>query len=433
MTIGDIIYVGLNANDISNAPTCSANFISIKQVASDIGTTGPTGPTGTGNLQTVLTAGNSATGSIATIGLTNNGVGSTSNPQLILNNSNATAGSNNGVPSIEFYKSGRTGAAGDIISSQNFYSNNYLGTKIEFAKIESSIRNTAAGNDDGSIGFSGIINGAMTEFFRVNGADSENNCFLPLDMNGQSIKSSSGNMTIQASAGDLNLQVPSGASGVNGNILIETSVNNATQRGTIDIKTTGAGGSAAASFGDINISAIPSSGISGNINILANPSGLGAGSVNITSKATTGSITLSSGVSSPRLIVNTNGVQETLLTTQGTATYTASTTLNLVSTVAAPFPTIYLNTITFSGSAVAQTISVITATNMPLNGIYYCYITNNNTAAGAITVNASLTTPGGTIRTTYTSNVVIPISGFAFGTLTKVGATTFIWSISLAA
>ena len=39
----------------------------------------------------------------------------------------------------------------------------------------------------------------------MNGADSENNCFLPLDMNGQSIKNSSGNMSIQTSIGNMTI------------------------------------------------------------------------------------------------------------------------------------------------------------------------------------------------------------------------------------
>jgi len=129
--------------------------------------------------------------------------------------------------------------------------------------------------------------------------------------------------------------------------------------------------------------------------------------------------------------ITTNGVQETLLTTQGTATY-SSPTLTLVTTASAPYPTIYTNLITFSGSAVAQTISAITVpTNMPVNGMYMVYITNNNTSAGAITVNA--TTLGTGIKTTYTANVVIPISGFALGSLTKVGASAWIWSINLVA
>ena len=129
--------------------------------------------------------------------------------------------------------------------------------------------------------------------------------------------------------------------------------------------------------------------------------------------------------------ITTNGVQETLLTTQGTATY-SSPTLTLVTTASAPYPTTYGNIITFSGSAVAQTISAITVpTNMPVNAMYYCYITNSNTSLGAITINA--TSLGTGIKTTYTSPVVIPISGFALGTLTKVGSSAFVWSVNVVA
>jgi len=130
-------------------------------------------------------------------------------------------------------------------------------------------------------------------------------------------------------------------------------------------------------------------------------------------------------------IIGLTGVQETLLTTQGTAIFSA-TTLTLVSTGSAPYPTSYANIITFSGSTVAQTITAITVpTNMPVNGMYYCYMTNSNTSAGAITVNA--TGLGTGIKTTYTSNVVIPISGFALATLTKVGSAVYIFSINLVA
>ena len=129
--------------------------------------------------------------------------------------------------------------------------------------------------------------------------------------------------------------------------------------------------------------------------------------------------------------ITTNGVQETLLTTQGTATY-SSPTLTILTTASAPYPTTYGNIITFSGSAVAQTISAITVpTNMPINGMYYCYITNSNTLLGAITINA--TSLGTGIKTTYTSAVIIPISGFALGTLTKVGSSAFVWSVNVVA
>jgi hypothetical protein len=162
------------------------------------GNTGPTG--GAGTLQQTLNLGNGATGVSAIISLSNSGIGYTSNPQLTLNNSNATVGITGGVPSVEYYKSGRNAVAGDVIGSQIFYANNFAGTKTEFAKIEASVRNTALGNDDGSISFSALQNGAFTTYFTINGSDNENNCLLPLDMNGQAIKSSSGNLTLSATS-----------------------------------------------------------------------------------------------------------------------------------------------------------------------------------------------------------------------------------------
>jgi len=124
--------------------------------------------------------------------------GYTASPNLQLFNINPTAGATTGVPSASYYKNGRNAIAGDVIASNHYYANNYLGTKTEFGAIEVNVRNTGAGNDDGSIGFYGLINGVRTEFFRLNGADSENNCFRALDMNGQDIKTSSGNLGISA-------------------------------------------------------------------------------------------------------------------------------------------------------------------------------------------------------------------------------------------
>ena len=120
---------------------------------------------------------------------------------LLLYNSSATAGALNGVPLVQSYaKQGRNAVAGDVIGQHSFFAKDYTGNAIEWANITASVRNNAVGNTDGSIALSGIINGTMTEFFRVNGADSENNMFLPLDMNGQSIKSSSGNLSLSSTA-----------------------------------------------------------------------------------------------------------------------------------------------------------------------------------------------------------------------------------------
>jgi hypothetical protein len=139
----------------------------------------------------------------------NSGIGHANQSQLVLDNNNVTSGATIGVPSVEYYKSGRNVVATDVIGSNHFYAKNYTGTKTQFAKIEANCRNTGLGNDDGSIGFFTTLNGTMTEMFRINGADSENNMFLPLDMNGNDVKSSSGNMSVStaSSTGTGNLSV----------------------------------------------------------------------------------------------------------------------------------------------------------------------------------------------------------------------------------
>jgi hypothetical protein len=106
----------------------------------------------------------------------------------------------NGVPLVEYYKSGRNGVSADIIASNDFYANNYAGVKTLFARVESAIRNTGVGNDDGSLGFYFATNGVLAEVFRFNGADNENNSFRPLDMNNQAIKTSTGSLTLSTTA-----------------------------------------------------------------------------------------------------------------------------------------------------------------------------------------------------------------------------------------
>ena len=146
----------------------------------------------------------------ATISLTNSGVGYTSNSHLTLNNSNGNTGNTAGVPSVEYYKSGRNAVVNDLIASQQFNANNYLGTKTTFGKIESIITSSSAPTgDDGALDFYTCVNGISSLVLRLNGADNENNSFRPLDMNGQIIKTSTGNLDINTTAsigtGNLNL------------------------------------------------------------------------------------------------------------------------------------------------------------------------------------------------------------------------------------
>jgi hypothetical protein len=140
------------------------------------------------------------TANSATFSLTAPQDGYTTNPNFTINATSATAGMTGGVPSVQYYKSGRNGANNDIIGSQQFFAKNSTGVKTEFAKIETTIRNVGVGNDDGAISIFATLNGTSTEFMRINGADGNNNFLRPLDMNGSAINSTSGNLSISASA-----------------------------------------------------------------------------------------------------------------------------------------------------------------------------------------------------------------------------------------
>ena len=205
---------------------------------------------GGSNLQAVLNAGNTATGTSASVILNNTTIGGAGNPQLNLTNSSATAGNTNGVPYQMFNKTGRNGVQNDIIGTTEYFARNYLGTIKSFGKIESVITNTnAPSGDDGALDFYTCVNGTSSLVLRLNGADNENNTFRPLDMNGQDLKTSSGNMNIStaSSAGTGNLTINSKAT------LTETALG-------IALNSTGTAGDAITltSFGNINL--IPASG-----------------------------------------------------------------------------------------------------------------------------------------------------------------------------
>jgi hypothetical protein len=145
--------------------------------------------------------------------------------QIELQNGNATAGNTTGVPSMDFYKFGRNVVQNDVISSLFFYAKNYLGTKTLFSKIETVVTNSSlGGGDDGALDFYTCVNGTSALVMRLNGADNENNSFRPLDMNGNNIRTASGNMTIDTSGssgtGTLTLATKDGTAGSGAGLLL---------------------------------------------------------------------------------------------------------------------------------------------------------------------------------------------------------------------
>lgn len=211
----------------SNAITINPTSITLTD-GTNTNTITATSAGASNTLQQVLDAGNVATGANATISLTNSGVGYTTNPTLIINNSNATAGNTTGVPSIELTKSGRNGAINDVVGSVFFNALDGAGVERTFGKIESTITtNTAPSNYDGALDFYSLINGTNNLVFRLNGADNENNSFRPFDLNGNALKTSTGNLNLDATSstgtGQISLN-PKASSNlyVNGDMLMAT-------------------------------------------------------------------------------------------------------------------------------------------------------------------------------------------------------------------
>lgn len=155
--------------------------------------------------------------------------GGSGNPQLVLQNTNASAGS----VAIETYKN-RTSAQNDTIYNHSIYAKNYLGNKTEYARISSVITNTSAGGgDDGSINIWTAVNGTVQNVFTFNGADNENNTFRPLDLTGNELKTSSGNLLINAGASTGTGHIILTPKTVGGEIQVNKPITNPT--GQIDI------------------------------------------------------------------------------------------------------------------------------------------------------------------------------------------------------
>ena len=150
------------------------------------------------SINTILTNPSASGGGTTTI----IGSGVVGKPALIL--TNAPSNLTNNPTTLElYYNKSIPGVNNDQLARISFQGEDNAGTKTEFAQIQCVATNVnpAPGvGCDGAIDLNCAINGAMNTLMRINGADNEINAFRPIDMNGQDIKTSSGNMTIQTTS-----------------------------------------------------------------------------------------------------------------------------------------------------------------------------------------------------------------------------------------
>ena len=143
-------------------------------------------------INTTLTNPTSSGGGTTTI----LGSGVVGKPALIL--SNAPSNLANNPTTLEmFYNKSIAGATNDIPCAINFFGEDATSAKVQFGGIESVITSAGGGGGvDGAMDFYTCVNGTKSLVMRLNGADNENNSFRPLDMNGNTIRSTSGDMII---------------------------------------------------------------------------------------------------------------------------------------------------------------------------------------------------------------------------------------------
>ena len=122
-----------------------------------------------------------------------NRVGGVNSPSYTFDNNNSTAG---GFPAIKINRSLGNFVAGNTIGTISMWGNDASGVSREWSRIQTKTENVTASNQDGTLSIFNSVNGSVVETFNFNGGQNENNSFRPLDMNGNGIRSTSGDMTI---------------------------------------------------------------------------------------------------------------------------------------------------------------------------------------------------------------------------------------------
>jgi hypothetical protein len=105
--------------------------------------------------------------------------------------------------------------ATDEISSISSSTKDANGTSRVFTRLQSRTSAVGTGNQDGTIAIFTLVNGVLLEVFNFHGGENENNSFRNLDMNGNSVRTTQGNITLTATAssgvGNATIQSKAGA------------------------------------------------------------------------------------------------------------------------------------------------------------------------------------------------------------------------------
>jgi hypothetical protein len=156
--------------------------------------------------------------------IVNGDVGGQTNPQLVLVGTNAT-----GSVATEIYRNKPSaGTIGDVLHLQAVYGKDSINTKTEYTRITHTIRDATNGSEDGSIDFACIRGGAINTFLQLNGVDNEINLKKNLDVESNSIVSTTTDITLDATgsagSGNVNITAKTGSVvNINSNVVMDNS------------------------------------------------------------------------------------------------------------------------------------------------------------------------------------------------------------------
>jgi len=152
--------------------------------------------TGTSTLS-ATTSGGSTASVVLNNGLQTFSSNKATNPQFVFQNTTTSVAQ---YPSIKIDRPNVASTAGNTIGAIGFFADNAASTSFEFGRLQTKTENVAAGNEDGTISIFGLSNGLLNEVFNYNGgASNEMNSFRPLDMNNNAVRSSTGDLVLDAS------------------------------------------------------------------------------------------------------------------------------------------------------------------------------------------------------------------------------------------
>ena len=200
------------------------------------------GLTTTGNL--LITADNMSS-TATNLTLTSPSTGNITAPLLTLTNTNT-----NGSVAMECYKNKPTASVnGEVLFTQSVFGKDSGNAKQEFTRINHTVRDATAGVEDGSIEFGCFVNGAINTFLQINGNENEINALRNLDLGGNSIRTSAGNLEIttvgSSGAGNMNLTGKSA-----GITTVSATTLNLTASSILTMSATGAGAYMSATIND---------------------------------------------------------------------------------------------------------------------------------------------------------------------------------------